>query len=438
MKEQIYRQAALNQLALAEKLDTAVQVVSPATLLVVLAAVASIATGLVWAAVGRVPTRVYGEGLLLRQGSIVDITSMADGQVQHVEVAVGDLVAENDPIAYIDQPELRKQQTLLEAKLGELSRKYADLQKLDEQGEALKHSVLRQESAAVHVALRETRKQLAFYEKKLKTDSDLLERGLTTEAAVGETRQKVLDLNDTINARRAQGHDIAFNALEAKRILEGRKYDLSMEVSKTRWELEELQKRIDTQSVVHAKAAGRVIELKVTDGDAVTRGRAIATVEVAPADQADLAAEVYLPAQDGKRVKPGMAIKLAPSIVKPEEDGYLEGIVDSVSPFPVSEQSMLRTVRNESFVASLLRDGPVYEARVRVAADPSTPSGFRWSNGRGPRTQIASGTPVHGLVTVKTRRPMELIVPAFERLVTDTPPDGERGSGAPGGRNGGK
>ena len=98
-----------------------------------------------------------------------------------------------------------------------------------------------------------------------------------------------------------------------------------------------------------------------------------------------------------------MTIKLAPSVVKPEEDGYLQGVVESVSPFPVSEQSMLRAVRNESLVWRSWR-GPVYEARVRVGSDPPRPAA---SGGRTDRAgnQIASGTPVHGLVTVKTRRP---------------------------------
>src|SRR5581483_3285671 len=107
------------------------------------------------------------------------------------------------------------------------------------------------------------------------------------------------------------------------------------------------------------------------------RGRAIATLEVAPHGAADLVAEVYIPVQDGKRVKPGMHIKLSPSVVKPEEDGYLEGIVDAVSPFPVSEESMLREVRNQNLVQALLKDGPVYETHVRVFADAHTPSGLR-------------------------------------------------------------
>src|SRR5688572_28965106 len=117
MKEALYRKAALQHLAVAERLDTAVQVVSPATSLVVLAAAASIVTAIVWALVGRVPSRVYGDGLLFRAGSIVDVTSMADGQVQRLAVKVGDAVEENDTIAYIDQPELKKQRSLLDAKL---------------------------------------------------------------------------------------------------------------------------------------------------------------------------------------------------------------------------------------------------------------------------------------------------------------------------------
>lgn len=424
MKQNLYRNAAIQHLAVAERLDTAVQVVSPATLLVVLAAAAAVGTAVVWATVGRVPTRVYGDGLLLRQGSIVDVTSMADGQVQKLVVSVGDTVQENDAIAYIDQPELKKQRSLLEARLQELSNKYTQLAKLDEQGGEIKEAVFRRHRAAVGFALGETRKQVAFYEQKLKSDMKLLDQGLTTPAAVAEARQKVLDLHDAIHTKEAEAQSIAFEVLDSKRTLEQRKYDLSMQVADAKRELEELEKKIDTQSVVLAKATGRVIEVKVTDGDAVTRGRPIATLEVAPSgSHTDLVAQIYVPAQDGKRVKPGMLIKLAPSVVKPEEDGYLEGTVESVSPFPVSEQSMLRAVRNQSLVEALLKDGPVYEAHVRVGSDPTTPSGLRWSNGRGPALQIASGTPVHGLVTVRTRHPIALVIPALERIVTDVPAD---------------
>src|SRR5262249_49608811 len=95
LKQQRFRQAAIDHLAVAERLDTAWQVVRPATALVILAAVASISAAVVWSIAGRVPTRVYGQGLLLREGSIVDVSSLADGQVQHMMVKVGDLVKEN-------------------------------------------------------------------------------------------------------------------------------------------------------------------------------------------------------------------------------------------------------------------------------------------------------------------------------------------------------
>jgi HlyD family secretion protein len=417
--KQRFRQAAMDHLAVAERLDTAVQVVRPATSLVIVAAVAAIAAAVVWAIVGKVPTRVYGDGLLLREGSIVDVASLADGQVQHLMVKVGDLVNQNDPIASIDQPELRKQRSLLEAKLEELQGKYTQLGRLDQAGGQMKNAVFDRQRRAVRYGLKETRKQLAFFEDKLKSDGALLDKGLTTPLAVAETRQKVLELHDAIYAKRAEGRNIAFNALDVERMLESRKYDLEMQVNETKREIEDLQKKIEVQSLVVAKAAGRVIELKLTDGDIVTRGRPIATLEVTPRGAVDLVAEVYVPALDGKRVKVGMPIKLSPSVVKPEEDGYLEGTVESVSPFPVSEESMLRTVRNPSLVQALLKNGPVYDTHVRVLADAHTPSGLRWSNGRGPAIQIASGTPVYGLVTVRTRRPIELVIPALERLITD-------------------
>jgi HlyD family secretion protein len=420
MKPAMYREAALKHLAMSERLDTAVQIVNPAAALVVAAAFVIIGTSMIWALVGHVPSRVYGDGLLLRQGTIVDVPSMADGQVQRIAVSVGDRVNESDVIAYIDQPDLKKQQSGLQAKAEELIAKFEKLAELDEQGRELKKVVFRQQHASASFALSETKKQLIFYETKLDADRALLDKGLTTPSAVAETRQRLLELNVAINGHRAEERNIAFNVLDTVRTLAERRYDLAMQVSENNRALEELTKRIDTQSVVRARTSGRVIELKVADGDAVTRGRALVTLEAAPAAHDALVAEIYVNAQDGKRVSPGMPIRLAPSVIRPEEDGYLLGEVESVSPFPVSEQSILRTVRNESLVTELLKSGPVYEARVRVGDDPATPSGLRWSNGRGPAMQVASGTPVHGLVTVRTRRPIELVLPAVARLVTDT------------------
>jgi len=420
MAARLFRQSALQHLNIAERLDTAVRVVSPGASMVVASAAVLVASGLIWAMIGRVPSRVYGDGILLQSGQVIDVTSMADGQVQHVAVSVGDTVHKDDVIAFIDQPELKKQQALLQVRISELSSRYTHLESLGEQGRDLKQAVLTRRKEAVTYSIQESETQLVLYKQKLTSDMALLKEGLTTPTIVAEARQKVLTLQDAINAHYAEQQDIAFNVLESTKALEEQRYDLATKVSDVRRELEELQKKIDTQSLVVAKAAGQVIELKVTEGDVVVRGRPVATIEVAPAERADLVAQVYVPVQDGKRVHPGMGIKLAPSVVKPEEDGYLDGVVESVSSYPISEESMLRAVRNGSLVSSLLKAGPVYEARVRVRTDSTTPSGLKWSSGRGPAIRIASGTPVHGLVTVRTRHPIELVLPALGRILMDT------------------
>jgi HlyD family secretion protein len=242
-----YRQAALQNLAVAERLDTAVQVVGPATSMVVFGAACLIVTALVWAVIGRVPLRVYGDGLLLREGSIVDVTSMADGQVQELVVSVGDIVKENDILARIDQPELKKQRSLLQAKLDELSQKDARLVSIDKQGNALKHAVFSQQREAVTFVVEESKKQLAFLKEKLTADEALLAKGLVTPGAVAETRQRVLDMTDSIYMKQAEGRNISFSALDAQRVLQERTYDLGMEVSETTRELEELDKRTSSR-----------------------------------------------------------------------------------------------------------------------------------------------------------------------------------------------
>jgi HlyD family secretion protein len=46
--------------------------------------------------------------------------------------------------------------------------------------------------------------------------------------------------------------------------------------------------------------------------------------------------------------------------------------------------------------------------------ESSTPSGYRWTSGRGPDVTITSGTRCTGYVTTRAQRPFELVLPTFE------------------------
>jgi HlyD family secretion protein len=125
---------------------------------------------------------------------------------------------------------------------------------------------------------------------------------------------------------------------------------------------------------------------------------------------------LYLPPADGKRVKPGMPVKIAPSTVRREEFGMLAATVLDVSDFPATQQAMLATLRNDQLVQTFSAKGAPFAARVQLTLDPTTPSGFRWSGGVGPDVKLSSGSLAEGEVTVATRRPISYLIPWLRKI----------------------
>lgn len=130
----------------------------------------------------------------------------------------------------------------------------------------------------------------------------------------------------------------------------------------------------------------------------------------------ELRGVLYIPSQDGKKIKVGMEALVAPSTVKPQDFGFIKGTVTYVSDFPVTQQGMLTSVKNGQLVQSLLGMGAPFEVHVKFERDPDSFSGFEWTSANGPDVQINEGTSCMGKVTVKSEPPIAIVVPALKKF----------------------
>jgi HlyD family secretion protein len=106
-----------------------------------------------------------------------------------------------------------------------------------------------------------------------------------------------------------------------------------------------------------------------------------------------------------------MRVQISPTTAPREEYGTIFGTIATVSGFPATADGMMTVLRNRELVRQFSVTGPPYRAIVRLDRDPESTSGFRWTSDRGRQLELRSGTLAKAEVTVRSQRPIELVIP---------------------------
>jgi HlyD family secretion protein len=348
-------------------------------------ALAAIGVGIlvatIWGFVGRITTKVDGQGILLRGDAVLDVTSSSEGRLISIDVGVGDIVKAGQQVASVEQPDL-------ELQLRNKQRELATLRAQDSD----------QMSAVDRINARH-RKQLEELHKEAVVLEGLIKDGLATLAQKRQTEAQIAALEQEIANSRVMGA--------------GR----TNLVAGVEDEISQLENALEDRRKVLSPYTGRVLELMIDPGNLVVPGSRILTLETlgAPVD-----AVVYIPAQEGKKVVPGMRARISPSTVRVEEYGYIIGEVKSVADFPSTPEGLERTLRNSNLVAALSGRGAPLEVVVRLGLDTKTPSGFDWSSSQGPPVQVFTGTLCAASVEVAAKKPAEYVLPFLKQLLGTT------------------
>jgi HlyD family secretion protein len=143
-------------------------------------------------------------------------------------------------------------------------------------------------------------------------------------------------------------------------------------------------------------------------------GKPILSIEIAGEG---LELVMYVPPEHGKEIAAGMEVRIEPATVKKEEFGTLIGRVLTVSEFPISADGMMATLQNSQLVTRFSAHGAPYAARVSLAADPNSRSGYAWTSAKGPPVVLSSGTTATAEVTVREQAPIALVLPLLRAQI---------------------
>lgn len=354
--QKLFRKAALDKLSSPERLDVLMEVTSPAGWLALTALGVVVFLVIVWSVFGWIPTKVAGQGILIRGGAVLAVTSDSQGRLSQVTVSPGDTIQRGQIVAKMSQDDLTSRIANQRALLADMER---------------------QRNMSGTGGLE------AQLEQKIAQQQALVARGLLTRSSLMATQQELANLRAQAGGR-------------------------STQIDQMKRDIKDLEARAAAASQVVSPYAGRVLEITTNVGDLVGPGSRLLTLEEmnAPID-----AVMYIPAGEGKKVRPGMEVRVSPSTVKSEEYGFMIGEVTKVSDYPVTPEGLLRVLRNEALVESLGGSGAPIEVKVKLYPDNKTPSGFRWSSSQGPPLKVLSGTLCSGQVVVEKKRPISYVLP---------------------------
>lgn len=403
-----------------EQLDRMLHVVPPAAwpALVVLATL--LLGGLVWSIVSSAPVKVTAQGILLTPSGVADVVASAGGRLVRLDAQPGQRIRKGQPVAEIDQPEIASQLETQRRKLASLRDQGARLRAFQETEQAARARIKKEREANLKIQIASLDRQEQTLSTLAKSQRELLSRGYSSNDRVLSTESRLYDAQ----SQRAEAEntlvqlhtdEAAARTRAAREVLEN-----EMSIAEVEREIAALAAEIDRKTVVLAPRSGIVVEAAVNPGEMVTADAPI--LRMLPdgeegGDAATLVGLIYVPAADGKKIRPGMAVQVIPSTVRVQRDGFIHGEVTAVSAIPASRESMMRVLKNTSLVEQLMADGPPLATTVRLDADPATVSGFRWSSGHGPAQPVDSGTIAEGRVVVDRIRLIALLVPQAETVL---------------------
>lgn len=416
----LFRDQAVAEAAAPDRYDTPLRVMQPWTWTVGAALLVLVAVGLIWAALVDVPIKVTGRGILLPSGGVADIVADTDGRIDHLLVKPGDRVQAGQPVAVVDQSEVRLQLALAEGLAADALRHRRELTEFH-QREAMAADAFRTvRDAALAGSLRMLEERLVMMNEREEMLRGLFQQNLINRDRALFARVEVFQVREQIAGARNEREQLALDQALKRTQQEREVLEAERRVDETARQSEALRTRLERLGEILSPFSGRVVEQKVNAGQVVARGTALLTIERDAASGHDApVAVIYVTAQDGKRLVPGLAVEVSPSSTRREEDGFVHGRVIRVSHIPASSAGLLRRLQNDQLVQNFTAElGAPFEVEVELEPDRGTRSGLRWSNGRGPAFMIESGTLAEAEVTVRSVRLLALAFPALRNLVT--------------------
>jgi HlyD family secretion protein len=409
-KKRMFREKALEQLSSPEQLEQLLRVVSRKSWLPISALGAGLLLAVAWTIWGEIPVTVDGQGILLYPRQVVSLQMTTSGQIVSLDVNVGDLVQKGEVLGRINQPELEGRLEQERLRLAELEARDRDISPLRSQRVELQKEALDAKRKDLLRLKQESERLLEALKERYEAYETLKSEGLTSDDVVLNARRSYIDHRIRLADLELQLREIEVRASQLEQQELEAESDAALEIHEVRRTVDRLEEDLKAKTEIVSEHAGRILEITAAVGQFLSAGQRIGSIETQDPG-GELMAVAFFQVKDGKKVSPDMDIRICPTTVQRERFGSIVGSVSTVSRFPVSTEAVANVVGSQEVARGFVSGGSRIEVMAQLERDPETPSGFRWTSGRGPEMQVTAGTMVLARATVEYRRPITFLLP---------------------------
>ena len=407
----VFRKVSLDRLSSPEQLDQLMQVTDARGWIILSAFGAILAIAVLWGFLGSVEHNVPCSGMLVKSGGVFEVSALASGRITDLAVRVGDMVTEGQVVARMSQPDLASK--LLEAKavVTELKTQHEEVVAHGSKDVALQTRLLAQQRETLTQTIAASERSAKAYRETVELQAKLVSEGLLTRQTELATERQLDQTEQQIGDGQSQLAQIAVHEQELRA-----QHEEEVSASRTKIAAQErviagLEREMKSNTEVVSQHTGRILEIIADQGTLVAAGDAIVTLDLTGRTIKELEVVLYVPSSYGKQIQVGMTAYVSPSTVKQEEFGLMVGRVTYVSDYPATSRGMLRILKNDKLLTSLVGTDSPYEVHADLLVNEHTFSGYRWSSSQGPPLKIQSGTRAAAYITVASRRPIEMVIP---------------------------
>jgi multidrug resistance efflux pump len=182
------------------------------------------------------------------------------------------------------------------------------------------------------------------------------------------------------------------------------------------------QCNLNVQSVsqleIRAPYAGMIMNISAYPISRVQEGEALFLLFPLGIAKRDLVGVAFVAAADGKKIREGMKTEFEVSSVGAEQYGKMLGKVSKVSQLPVGKEEIIALVKNSQLATAIQKEFPIAPFYVNLLPDlkKNSVTGYQWTL-KEPTRQIDPGTVFKAKITVKRQRPIDYVIPIFQRIL---------------------